>query len=332
MINDIWGLKKEPRLAELAAQKGVPIALMSNQRGSLCHDIVSAVISDLKRAIKQALSAGVPWGEYHRLPGIGFGKTQEQNLEVLQRLEELKGLGRPILLGSSRKSFIGWVLDLRDVPAPITAAIRLRRRRSSRSRRARPCGFQQRVSSAPRSNRTGGSFAAKLWRRLRESELSDASAAISVANRTTPSCTAKNRGRSPARSRARTTRSCFGSQMPIGKSPDQPLDEGVTQFQIQTGDNGDVRRQFDFAAARLQPATQFLMIVDLAVADHHHAGFAVNDGLRPRLQTANRQPRGAEHGRADRFQSRFVRPAMRHGVDHRVHVIVRGALIERFSE
>ena len=112
MINDIWGLQKEPGLAELAAQKGVPIILMSNQRDSPCPDIMAAVISDLKRAIKQALSAGVPWENIIIDPGIGFGKTQEQNLEILQRLEELKILGRPILLGSSRKSFIAWVLDL----------------------------------------------------------------------------------------------------------------------------------------------------------------------------------------------------------------------------
>jgi dihydropteroate synthase len=112
MINDIWELQKEPGLAELAAQKGVPIVLMSNQRDSPCHDIMPAVISDLKRVIKQALIAGVPWENIIVDPGIGFGKTQEQNLEVLQRLEELKALGRPILLGSSRKSFIGWVLDL----------------------------------------------------------------------------------------------------------------------------------------------------------------------------------------------------------------------------
>jgi dihydropteroate synthase len=113
MINDIWGLQKEPKLAELAARKGVPIALMSNQRASLpCHDIVSTVIADLKRAIEQASSAGVPWENIIIDPGIGFGKTQEQNVEVLRRLEELKALGRPILLGSSRKSFIGWVLDL----------------------------------------------------------------------------------------------------------------------------------------------------------------------------------------------------------------------------
>jgi len=112
MINNIWGLKKEPKLAELAAQKGVPIALMSNQRGTPCHDIMSAVISDLKRAVEQALDAGVPWENIIIDPGVGFGKTQEQNLEVLQRLDELQALGRPILLGSSRKSFIGWVLDL----------------------------------------------------------------------------------------------------------------------------------------------------------------------------------------------------------------------------
>ena len=112
IINDIWGLKKEPRLAELAAQKSVPIVLMSNQRGSPCHDIILAVISDLKRAINQALDAGVSQENIIIDPGIGFGKTQKQNLEVLRRLEELQALARPILLGSSRKSFIGWVLDL----------------------------------------------------------------------------------------------------------------------------------------------------------------------------------------------------------------------------
>jgi len=112
MINDIWGLQKEPALAKLAAQKGAPIILMSNQRDSPCRDILTAVISDLSRAIGQALSAGVPRENIIIDPGIGFGKSQEQNLEVVRRLEELKTLGRPILLGSSRKSFIGWVLDL----------------------------------------------------------------------------------------------------------------------------------------------------------------------------------------------------------------------------
>ena len=113
MINDIWGLKREPDLAELAAQRGVPIVLMSNQRDSFpCEDIISTVIADLKRAIGQALAAGVRWENVIVDPGIGFGKTQEQNLEILRRLEELKTLGSPILLGSSRKSVIGWVTDL----------------------------------------------------------------------------------------------------------------------------------------------------------------------------------------------------------------------------
>ncbi len=112
IINDIWGLQKEPGLARLAADNGVPIVLMSNQRGLRCRDIVSAVASDLKRAIEQALSAGVPWENIIIDPGIGFGKTQEQNLKVLRGIGELTALGRPILLGTSRKSFIGWVLDL----------------------------------------------------------------------------------------------------------------------------------------------------------------------------------------------------------------------------
>jgi dihydropteroate synthase len=112
MLNDIWGLKQEPRLAELAAEQGLPIMLMSNQRDKPVRNIVPAVISDLKRAIDRALNAGVPWGNIIIDPGIGFGKTLEQNLELVRRLDELKELGRPILLGTSRKSMIGLVLNL----------------------------------------------------------------------------------------------------------------------------------------------------------------------------------------------------------------------------
>ena len=126
MINDIWGLKREPKLAELSAQRKVPIVLMSNQRdsrerrpspqhplsGEGRQDIIATVINDLQRAIKQALDAGMPWENIIIDPGIGFGKTQEQNLEILRHLERLKILNRPILLGSSRKSVIGWVLEL----------------------------------------------------------------------------------------------------------------------------------------------------------------------------------------------------------------------------
>jgi dihydropteroate synthase len=112
MLNDIWGLKQEPRLAALAAEQGLPIILMSNQRDKPQRNIVPAVLSDLKRAIDLALDAGVPWENIIVDPGIGFGKKLEQNLELVRRLDEIKLLGRPILLGTSRKSMIGLVLDL----------------------------------------------------------------------------------------------------------------------------------------------------------------------------------------------------------------------------
>jgi len=112
ILNDIWGLKKEPRLAELTAQRAVPIIMMSNQRDEPKRNIVPAVIADLKRAIDMALNAGVPWENIIVDPGVGFGKTLEQNLELVRRLDELKALGRPILLGTSRKSMIGLVLEL----------------------------------------------------------------------------------------------------------------------------------------------------------------------------------------------------------------------------
>jgi dihydropteroate synthase len=112
MLNDIWGLKQEPRLAELAARRGVPVILMSNQRDKPVRSIVPAVLSDLKRAVDLALGAGVPWENIILDPGIGFGKRLEQNLELVRRLDELKVLGRPVLLGTSRKSMIGLVLNL----------------------------------------------------------------------------------------------------------------------------------------------------------------------------------------------------------------------------
>jgi dihydropteroate synthase len=112
MINDIWALRRDPRLADLAAEKKVPLIVMSNQRDGQVADIMPAILSDLERAIRQAEAAGVPTENIIVDPGIGFGKTLEQNLEIIRRLEELKALGKPVLLGSSRKSMIGLVLDL----------------------------------------------------------------------------------------------------------------------------------------------------------------------------------------------------------------------------
>jgi dihydropteroate synthase len=113
MINDIWGLKLDPSLARLAAEKRVPIILMANQRDAPPRaGILAKVLADLASGIKIALEAGVPPENIIVDPGIGFGKTLEQNLELINRLAELKVLGKPILLGTSRKSMIGMVLDL----------------------------------------------------------------------------------------------------------------------------------------------------------------------------------------------------------------------------
>jgi dihydropteroate synthase len=113
LINDIWGLKKDPALARLAAEKGVPIILMANERDAPPRvGIVARVISDLESGIKIALEAGVAAANIIVDPGIGFGKSLEQNLELINRLAELKVLGKPILLGASRKSMIGLVLNL----------------------------------------------------------------------------------------------------------------------------------------------------------------------------------------------------------------------------
>lgn len=113
MINDVWGLKRDPGLVRVVAEKGVPVVLVSNQRdGPAKGDIVGEVRADLERGMELALKAGVPRENIILDPGIGFGKTVEQNLALVGRLQELRALGLPLLLGTSRKSFIGAVLDL----------------------------------------------------------------------------------------------------------------------------------------------------------------------------------------------------------------------------
>jgi dihydropteroate synthase len=112
MINDIWGLKHDPRLADLAAEWDVPLVLMSNQRGKACQDIIPEVISDLGASMNLAMERGLAWENIIVDPGVGFGKTLKQNLEIVCRLDELRCLERPILIGTSRKSMIGLVLDL----------------------------------------------------------------------------------------------------------------------------------------------------------------------------------------------------------------------------
>ncbi|MBI2850145.1 MAG: dihydropteroate synthase [Chloroflexi bacterium] len=104
MVNDVWGLKRNPKLAEVAAGAGVPVILVSNQRDNPGrYDIMIEVISSLKKSIGLAESAGVAGQNIIIDPGIGFGKSAEQNLAIIRRLAELKALGKPILVGSSRK-------------------------------------------------------------------------------------------------------------------------------------------------------------------------------------------------------------------------------------
>ena len=111
-INDVWGIGEDSGLATLAAARSVPIILMHNRAEPRYAHLIPEIVDDLHRAIERALAAGVPRADILVDPGIGFGKTAEQNLALLHDLGELRALGRPILLGTSRKSTLGKVLDL----------------------------------------------------------------------------------------------------------------------------------------------------------------------------------------------------------------------------
>ncbi|MBA2677035.1 MAG: dihydropteroate synthase [Ktedonobacteraceae bacterium] len=110
MINDIWALRSDPLMAEIAQRHRVPVVLMANMRGYSKREIVSDVLRYLSDSIDHALTAGIDWKHLIIDPGIGFGTTPEENLVLLRRLGELRSLGRPLLLGNSRKSTIGRVL------------------------------------------------------------------------------------------------------------------------------------------------------------------------------------------------------------------------------
>jgi dihydropteroate synthase len=112
IINDIWGLQRDPRLAQLAAAEGCRLVLMHNQEGTEYEEVVTEVIDSLRQSVAIAEAAGMPRDDLVIDPGIGFGKTAEQNLEVLRHLDQMTVLGLPILLGTSRKSTIGKVLGL----------------------------------------------------------------------------------------------------------------------------------------------------------------------------------------------------------------------------
>ena len=113
IVNDVWGLQREPEIAKVAASYGAPVVAMHNQIGTLYEkDMVAAMFDFFEETIRIAAEAGIPKENLILDPGIGFGKTSEQNIELMGRLTELHALGYPILLGTSRKSMIGKILDL----------------------------------------------------------------------------------------------------------------------------------------------------------------------------------------------------------------------------
>ena len=112
MINDVWGLKADPDVAQAAAETGAPLVLMHNQETTHYQDLLPDIFRSLSQSKQTALDAGVPEDNIILDPGIGFGKTAEHNLVILRRLDEFKSLGSPLMVGTSRKSTIGRVLDL----------------------------------------------------------------------------------------------------------------------------------------------------------------------------------------------------------------------------
>lgn len=112
IINDIWGAKEDPEIADVAAETGVPIILMHNRKDRNYSHFIRDVLNDLYESITIAKKAGVSDEQIILDPGIGFAKDLGENLEMMRHLDTLVSLGYPVLLGTSKKSMIGGVLDL----------------------------------------------------------------------------------------------------------------------------------------------------------------------------------------------------------------------------
>jgi|SRR5580658_707025 dihydropteroate synthase len=124
-INDISGLKNDARIARVAAKHGVPLILMhmrgkprTMQKGPFARDVMKDVTRGLRKSVARARKAGVAKSQIILDPGIGFGKSYSQNYELLQKLPQLAALGYPLLVGSSRKGFLGVTLAREGQPAP----------------------------------------------------------------------------------------------------------------------------------------------------------------------------------------------------------------------
>ena len=127
IINDIWGAKKDPEMAKVVAKYNAPIILMHNRNEENYRDFMEDVKSDLLESIQIAKNAGITDDNIILDPGVGFAKSMEQNMEVVRELHQLVDLGYPVLLATSRKRFIGHVLDVpadeRDVGTAATTVI-----------------------------------------------------------------------------------------------------------------------------------------------------------------------------------------------------------------
>jgi dihydropteroate synthase len=125
IINDISGLKNDPKIADVAARHGVPLIMMhmrgeprTMQAGPFARDVIGDVMQGLRKSVAIARKAGVPKSQIILDPGIGFGKSFGQNYELLQKLPQLAKLGYPLLVGTSRKGFVGATLAREGKPAP----------------------------------------------------------------------------------------------------------------------------------------------------------------------------------------------------------------------
>lgn len=112
LINDIWGCKYDPEMASVIAKSGAACCLMHNRKEAVYNDYLHDVMDDLRECVRIAKNAGVADDRIILDPGIGFGKTLEHNLELMNHVEILQELGYPVLLGTSRKSMIGLTLNL----------------------------------------------------------------------------------------------------------------------------------------------------------------------------------------------------------------------------
>lgn len=112
MVNDVWGLKHDDKMASLIAESGVCCCLMHNRKEPKYASFIEDLKSDLEETLHLAKEAGISQDKIMLDPGVGFAKSYQQNLEVIDRLGELKELGYPLLLGTSRKSVIGLTLQL----------------------------------------------------------------------------------------------------------------------------------------------------------------------------------------------------------------------------